>query len=108
VQSPKLRKRTAPIGKVAKVATYRNLRCGRQSFVMAMGFVDARQYAAALVPFLDDPDVDGQIVDTLLKMRAAGYTHAVGGLLRSEKAWIRRLARKYIERYPTEETLPTS
>ena len=69
---------------------------------MAIGFVDARQYAEALIPFLSDSDVDGQIIYTLLKMRASGHAHAVRGLLESEKTWIRRLARKYIERYPTE------
>jgi hypothetical protein len=67
---------------------------------MAMGFVAAYQYASALVPFLSDSDVDGQVVHTLLKMRAGGYAEAVAPLLQSEKPWIRRLAKKYVERYP--------
>jgi hypothetical protein len=101
-QCPKLKKRTALIGKVVEVATHRNLRRGRQSFVMAIGFVDSRQYAATLVPFLSDSDVDGQVLYTLLKMRASGHARVVATLLRSKEAWKRRLARKYIERYPTE------
>jgi hypothetical protein len=102
VQFPKLKKRTALIGKVVEVATHRNLRRGRQSFLMAMGFVYASQYAATLVPFLRDSDVDGQIVHTLLKMRASGYARVVATLLGSKEAWKLLLARKYIERYPTE------
>jgi hypothetical protein len=46
-QFPKLKKGAALVGKVVEVATHRNPRRGRQSFVMAMGFVDASQYAAA-------------------------------------------------------------
>ncbi len=100
-QHPDLKKRTSLIAKVAEVATCRNLRRGRQSFIMAMGFVAAGQYASALVPFLADSDVAGQVIHTLLKMRMAGYASAVAPLLQSDKNWIRRLARRYIERYPS-------
>jgi hypothetical protein len=85
---------------VAEVATCRNLRRGPQPFVMALGFVAARQFAPALAEFVNDPDVDGQVIDTLLKMRAPGYARVIGSLLRSDKAWIRRLAGRYVERYP--------
>ena len=100
VQHPNLKKKTGLVSKVAEVATCRNLRRGRQSIIMAIGFVAARDYASELVPFLADSDVDGQVVHTLLKMRAAGYSRSVAPLLQSEKAWIRRLARTYVERYP--------
>jgi len=96
---PHLKKRTTLISKVAEVATCRNLRRGRQSFVMALGFVGAQQFAKRLVPFLRDSDVDGQVLDTLLKMKAGGYAQAVAPLAHSDKAWIRRLAKKYLERF---------
>jgi hypothetical protein len=41
------------------------------------------------------------VVDTLLKMRAGGFADAVAPLVQSDKAWIRRLAKKYVERYPS-------
>jgi hypothetical protein len=94
VQFPKLKKRAALIAKVVEVATHRNLRRGRQSFVMAIGFVDASQYAATLVPFLSDSDVDGQIVHTLRQMRASGHARVVATLLGSNEAWKLLLARK--------------
>lgn len=67
--------------------------------MMALGFVGARQFAMRLVPFLCDSDVDGQVLDTLLKMKAGGHGQAVAPLAHSNKAWIRRLAKKYLERY---------
>jgi hypothetical protein len=67
---------------------------------MAIGFVAACSYASTLIGALDDRDVDGQVVYALLKMRAGGFAHAVAPLLTSEKTWIKRLAKKYVERYP--------
>jgi len=105
VKQPKLRKRTPLISKVAEVATCLNLRRGRQSFVMAIGFVAACPFATALVPFLRDSDIDGHVVDTLLKMKASGFAPVVAPLLQSEKSWIRRLARRYVDRYPGEKAV---
>jgi len=68
---------------------------------MAIGFVAACHVASSLVAFLNDTDVDGQVVDALLKMRAGGFGHDVAPLVQSNKAWIRRLAKKYVERYPS-------
>jgi hypothetical protein len=66
---------------------------------MALGFVSARDYAERLAVFLGDPDVDGQVLDTLIKMKASNYTREVNLLLHSDKTWIRRLAKKYLDRY---------
>jgi hypothetical protein len=101
VQHPHLKNKPALISKIVEVATCRNLRRGRQSFIMAIGFVAACSYASALTGSLDDQDVDGQVVYTLLKMRAGGFAHAVAPLITSEKTWIKRLAKKYIDRYPS-------
>jgi len=98
-RNPKLKKRENVLAKVVEVATCRNLRRGRQSFIMALGFVSARQYAERLAAFLGDPDVDGQVLDTLIKMRASGYTREASSLLHSDRTWTRRLAKKYLDRY---------
>ena len=76
-----------------------NLRRGRQSFVMALGFTGAAHLAPRVARFLADPDVDGQVIDTLLKMRAPGFVAAVRPLLTDTHAWIRNLAKKYVARY---------
>jgi hypothetical protein len=100
-KNPSLRKREVLLSKVAEVATCRNLRRGRQSFVMALGFVSARHYAQHLAAFLDDPDVDGHVLRTLFKMRASGFAREANLLLHSDKSWKRRWAKKYLDRYST-------
>ena len=99
VRFPKLRK-PAVFNTVAEVACCRTLRRGRQSFVMAMGYSAARDCAPSLIPLLCDPDVAGHTVDTLLKMRAAGFAREVRPLLNADRTWIRKLAGRYLDRYP--------
>jgi hypothetical protein len=96
----RLKRERAVLERVVGVATCRNLRRGRQSFVMALGFVDARDCAPELAPYLSDLDVKGQVVSTLLLMRAPGFATDVVPLLDSDKTWIRNLARRYLERFP--------
>jgi len=100
-RNPKLRKREVLLSKVVEVATCRNLRRGRQSFIMALGFVSARPYAEHLGAFLDDPDVDGHVLRTLLKMRAPGFARDAKLLLHSDKSWKRRWAKKYLDQHPS-------
>jgi hypothetical protein len=99
VQNPKFKKNQAVLNRVVEVACCRNLRRGRQSFIMALGFVAARQYAKTLTPFLSDPDVGGQVIYTLIKMKASGFVPEVEPLLESDKTWIRNLAKKYLSRF---------
>ncbi len=99
LQNPKLKKNGAILEKVLEVASCRNLRRGRQPFIMALGFVAARQYAKTLSPSLRDQDVAGQVLYTLLKMKAQGFVPEVEPLLQSDKTWIRNLAKKYLSRY---------
>jgi hypothetical protein len=99
-KNPRLRRREVLLSKVAQVATCWNLRRGRQSFVMALGFVSARHYAELLAEFLDDPDVDGHVLRTLFKMRASGFAREANLLLlHSDTSWKRRWAQKYLDRF---------
>jgi hypothetical protein len=98
VANPTLKRKDAVLARVAEVATCRNLRRGRQSFIGALGFVAAQRYAGALAPFLSDRDVYGQVFDTLIKMKAFGFSCEAASLLHSDKTWIRCLAKKYVER----------
>jgi len=98
VKDRSLRRHSA-FAKVAKVVGYPNLRRGRQSFVMALEFPEACQFAPVIAQLVTDPDVDGQVVHTLLKMKAGGYRELIEPLLHSDKTWIRRLAKRYVERF---------
>jgi len=100
VDKPSLRKDREIIHKVLQVSLCRNLRRGRQSFVMLLGFVGAEPFAEELVPYLQDEDVNGHVLDTLLKMKARGFAAEVSPLSKAHETWIRKLAKKYLDRYP--------
>jgi hypothetical protein len=66
---------------------------------MSLGFVAAAPMAVRLVRFLGDKDIDGQVIDALLKMRVRGFVTEVSPLMKAEKTWIRNLATRYVQRY---------
>ncbi len=100
VVNPTLRKNKDILDKILEIIKTVNLRRGRQSFVLLLGFVGAKPLAPELVDFLEDKDIDGHILDTLLKMKAGEYTKQIKPLLNSNATWIKNLAKKYCERYP--------
>jgi hypothetical protein len=102
---PKVKANTALLGRIISVIQCRNLRRGRQSFVLLIGFKGASGYADEIARLLSDPDVNGHALDTLLKMRVAGYASKVEALLESEHTWIRKKAKTYLERYPRAASL---
>jgi hypothetical protein len=83
-----------------RVVCERNLRRGRQPFVTNLAFKSAQPVARYLAAFLKDPDIGGEVVDALLKMKAAGYTAEVEPLTQSRYRWIRTLANRYLRAYP--------
>src|SRR5262249_39224107 len=98
VRNPKFKKNISILKKVLEVATCRNLRRGRQSFIMVLGFVAAGGFAEELAPALKDSDVNGHVLSTLLKMKATGFAAEVAPLASDERTWIRKLAKNYVER----------
>lgn len=95
---PSLRK-SAPIQRgLLAVADRRQLRRGRQSFFFGLSHVAAQPHADRVAAHLADEDVQGHALDALLKMRARGYSEGVRPLAGARHAWIRRLAKKYLER----------
>jgi hypothetical protein len=98
-----LRKNEAIQDRIMRVVENRNLRRGRQSFVMALAHSGAAKMSRRLVAFLDDPDIDGHIVDALLKMRSYEFTEQVRPLLKADQPWIRRKATQYLEKARIQE-----
>jgi hypothetical protein len=99
-KTPQLIADTDFLNKIVSVIQCRNLRRGRQSFVLLLGFKGASGYADEVARLLSDPDVAGHALDTLQKMRLAGYASEVEALLESEHTWIRNKAKTYLGRYP--------
>jgi hypothetical protein len=98
-RAPSLRRDVALLGSIAEVLDTVNLRRGRQSFAMALGFKGAAPLAPRLAEHLSDGDLRGHIVQALLKIGAPGFASAVAPLLNDKQTWIRRLARTYLARY---------
>jgi hypothetical protein len=98
--NPKLKKDVAVIQAILGVIQVRNLRRGRESFVMLLGFTGAAKHAPLLAEFLHDPDISGHVLNALLKMRVSGYAPQVANFLNHNRVWIRQLAQRYIDRYP--------
>ena len=94
-----LRRDTSVTQAIFGVIGCRNLRRGRQSFVLALGYTTASQHAAGIAALLSDPDICGHVVDTLLKMQVSGYELQVAELARHQQPWVRRLSRRYVARY---------
>jgi hypothetical protein len=98
-RNPKLRTKPEILEAIVQVVECESLRRGRQSFALCLAFVGAKPTAARLSPYLGDKDVCGHVLRALIGMRAPGYTSEVAQLRAAEHAWIRNLAKKYLERY---------
>ncbi|WP_407359669.1 hypothetical protein [Microbacterium sp. LBN7] len=72
---------------------------GRQSFILACGSVKFAAYAPQIASQLGDPDVEGQALSTLIKMRAGAYAAQVRPLLDSPSGFIHKFAKRYLARY---------
>ena len=72
---------------------------GRRSFVMLLGKKCYAKYAPVIAPFLSDDDIDGHVVDTLYKMGTSDYVSQIQPFTKHKRAWIRNIAKKYINKY---------
>lgn len=100
--TPKLRCAPEVVEALAEAVECESLRRGRQPFLLCLAFVGAQSVAGRVVPYLKDEDVQGHVLHALLGMRISGYAADVAPLKNATHAWVKRLARKYIERYPAE------
>lgn len=72
---------------------------GRQSFVLLLGRKQYADYSHALIPLLNDDDVNGHVIDTLYKMQAHGYSDVITPFLAHHHSWIRKAAGRYIQKF---------
>ena len=98
-RAPSLKRDRSLLDSIADVVDTLNLRRGRQSFALALGFKGAAALAPRLAAHLSDRDIAGQCLHSLIKMGASGFASEVARLSDHEQAWIRRLARRYLDEY---------
>lgn len=87
------------INRILHICLDKRAKRGRQSFVMLLGKAKYCQFAHALIPLLEDEDVNGHVIDTLYKMRAGGYVSLITPFLKHKRTWIRNTAKKYVQKF---------
>ena len=87
------------IRRIVDICLDKRAKRGRQSFVMLLGKAKYCEYAHALIPLLEDEDVNGHVIDTLYKMRANGYVSLITPFLKHKRTWIRNTAKKYVQKF---------
>ena len=97
--APRLRKSASIREALVSLTEQENLGRGRQAFFFSLSHVAAGSVADRVARHLDDPEVQGHALDALLKMKAYGYIQAVKPLLTSRQVWVRRLAKRYVEKH---------
>ena len=87
------------INRILNICLDKRAKRGRQSFVMLLGKSKYCEYAHALIPLLEDEDVNGHVIDTLYKMRANAYVSLITPFLKHKRTWIRNTAKKYVQKF---------
>jgi hypothetical protein len=73
---------------------------GRDAFVSIVGDFGDASFVDVLKPLLRDPDVEGQALYAVTKLKIRGLDSLVEPLrMKSKEAWIRKAAEKYIQKY---------
>lgn len=93
---PRLRSDRALYAEILSIVQHRNGMRGRQSFVLLFAYRPCIAWANDLASLIPDPDIDGQIISALYKMRASGLSATVAPFLSSSDPWIRKEARRYM------------
>ena len=82
-----------------RLATNRNAKRGRQTFIMLLGYKFCSHHAKEIASQIDDQFVEGHVIMTLRKMQVKGYSTQVRPFLNSQVTWIRNEAKKYLSRF---------
>lgn len=94
----KLKKDEEIFDKLLTIATNRNAKRGRQSFILLFGSVKYAKYSSDLIKHINDGFVNGQVIDTIYKMRVYNYVEEIKPFCNSQITWIKNIAKKYIEK----------
>jgi len=89
----------AQLDRIIRICLDKKAKRGRQSFVMLLGRKKYGSLANTIVSSLDDPDVDGHVIETLYKMGAGQYPDLIRPYLNHKKAWIRNGAKRYLRKF---------
>jgi len=99
IEEPKLRSNIEIQKGILSICMDKRAKKGRESFVMLMGSVKFAKYASEIASLVNDSDVSGHAINTLVKMKQPGFFQEVAPHKESKIAWVRNAAKKYCEKY---------
>ncbi len=85
---------------LAELVRDRRYGTARQMIVLGLGRSKRPEAVEVLVDLVDDPEVDGQAVKALGRLRAPAARAALESKRDDKRAWVRREARRALERLP--------
>lgn len=88
--------------KIINFCLNRNSKCGRESFIMLLWYKHNQKYAEKLASLIDDKYVYGHIIEGLNKLQVEGYCEKVSKFTNDNKTWVKKQAKKYVEKYCTQ------
>jgi hypothetical protein len=88
---------------LARIASNPQFGKGRQMILLILGQYGGGDYGEVFGNALKDRTVYGHAIDALIKAKVKGHHDQVASILELEKTgWIRRAAKKYLERFGPE------
>ncbi|CAG0946073.1 hypothetical protein ANRL1_02733 [Anaerolineae bacterium] len=99
VQRRSWRGRSALLDAVAQLLGNASFGRGREPLLWVLGQFGREAYSSQLAPFLKDSELAGHALEGLLKGKISGFGAAVRPLLRHPLAWVRKDAKRYLERF---------
>jgi hypothetical protein len=87
------------INRILSIAKNANAQRGRQSFMALLAYKRYQFLSDEIVTQINDPNVEGHVIDTILKMQAPQYVTVIKPFMDHEYAWIRNKAKKYISKF---------
>jgi hypothetical protein len=84
---------------VEKILKEKKYGKGRQTFALLLGDFGKGEYGEALGSVLDQADVYGHAIDSLLKAKIGNFIEEIKKISEIEKGWIRKSAKKYLKQF---------
>ncbi len=93
------------ISQIVEIATNPCAKRGRQSFVMLLGDKKFQKFAPAVALQIHDENVSGQVIDTITKMKAKGFSDVINPFVTHDKELISKNAKTYFEKIGSRKLL---
>ena len=98
-KNPKLKNNEKLFECLLEIATNKNAKRGRQSFILLFGSIKQSKHSEKLITQINDEFVSGHIIDTIYKMKTGNYSNEIKPFCNNKFAWIRNTAKKYIKKH---------